>query len=369
MPTLSLNDIVQVTVAVSPVSSIRSNFNMGLIVGKSTIISAVTRVKTYANLAAMVADGWSGSNVEYLAAVDYFAQSPTPTEVAIGRWDGTGAETALQAVTACRGINSDWYGCMICGAVKADILAVAPYIETAVPSSVFFYGTVDADVIGGVAGNVMITLYTALRKRTIGVYMGTINKISALLGYAMGANNSLPGSAYTLAYKTLTNVTPDVLTTAQIATVKGYKGNVYVNRGINYDLLEQGSMHDGTYFDEVLNLDIIANDIQQAIMDALNTLPKIPQTEEGVNLLMDAITIPLEAAKVRGFLAPGTWNAAQILNLIPGTTLSKGYIVIADSFANQSQADRELRKAPPIYVAIKLAGAVEHVVISVYVNR
>jgi len=365
----SLDDIVKVTVKVSPMSTVNSGFNLGLIVGKSTVISATDRVKVYSGTDDMIQSGWVGTEPEYAAAQVYFSQSPRPSKVAIGRWDGTGAETAVQAITACRAANNDWYAAYLCGAVKADILAIAGYIETATPLSVFFYDTKDADVAAGTAGNVMDTLQKAKRHRSFGQYSTVANAAVSAMGYAMGANTGLADSAYTLAYKTEVGILPENLTTSQVNTILGYKGNVYTNYGARYDLLVQGTMADGVPFDEVLNLDKLTNDIQTAVMNSLTSAPKIPQTDDGVSLLVSAITDPCAAARTRGVIAPGVWKGAPVLSLQTGDTLSTGYMILAESLAAQSQADRDARKSPPIYVAIKLAGAIEHVVIGVVVNR
>lgn len=50
-------------------------------------------------------------------------------------------------------------------------------------------------------------------------------------------------------------------------------------------------------------------------------------------------------------------------------TLPGGYLIQSEPIDSQSQADRDARKAPPIYVSLKLAGAIHHVTISVDVNR
>jgi hypothetical protein len=367
--TQSLSNIVNVTVQVSPLSTANSGFNVGLIVGVSTHISAATRVKEYSSTDDMLSDGWTGTEHEYLAAQVYFSQSPRPNKVVIGRWDNTDTETAVQAVTACRAANSNWYAAYLCDAVKADILAIAAYIETATPLSVFFYDTQDADVLAGTAGNVMETLQGDKYKRTIGQYSTSAYAAAAIMGYAMGANTGLANSAYTLAYKSEVGITPEVLTTTQVNTILGYNGNVYTNYGATYDLFVQGTVADGTSFDEVLNLDVLTNDIQTSVMNALIASPKIPQSDDGVSLLVSAITSPCAAARTRGVLAPGVWKGGPVLGLKTGDTLSTGYLVLADSLANQSQADRDARKSPPIYAAVKMAGAIEHVVIGVIVNR
>lgn len=367
--TQALNSIVSVSVQVSPLSVVNSAFNLGLIVGVSTIISASDRVKVYNGTEDMISQGWLGTEPEYLAAQIYFSQTPRPSKVAIGRWDNTGAETALVAITACRAANNDWYAVYLCAAVKADILLISAYIETATPFSTFFYDTSDSAVPAGTAGNVMFTLQAAKRHKTIGQYTTTLYNIVAIMGYAMGANTGLANSAYTLAYKTEKGVLPEVLTSAQVATILGYSGNVYTSYGATYNLFVQGTMHDGVPFDEVINLDVLTNAIQTAVMNALTTLPKVPQSNDGLSVLVSAITVPCSEARNRGVLAPGVWKGAPVLGLKTGDTLSTGYIVLADSLATQSQADRDARKSPPIYVCIKLAGAMEHVVIGVIANR
>ena len=369
MPTLSLNDIVNVIVSINPVATVRAGFNLGLIIGTSSVISTSDRVKTYADLASMVDDGFSITDSEYEVATLYFSQTPRPSRVAIGRWDDVGGETVVQAVTACREKNTDWYACMVCDADKAEILAVAAYIETAVPASTFFYTTADADVKSGTAGNVVITLQSSEYKRTLGQYSTVANAVAAIMGYAMGANTGLENSAYTLAYKKEVGVIPEALSDTEVNAIKGMNGNVYINRGLTYNLFEQGIMCDGTPFDELLNLDTITDDIKKSVMDALTSYPKVPQTEDGVSILINAITGPCDKARTRGFLAPGVWSAPPVLSLNTGDTLSTGYMILADSIVNQTQEDRDARKSPPIYVAIKLAGAIEHVVINVLVNR
>ena len=52
----------------------------------------------------------------------------------------------------------------------------------------------------------------------------------------------------------------------------------------------------------------------------------------------------------------------------PGDILEKGFLLWADSYDNQSEADRAAHKAVPIQVALTLAGNLESVVINVNVQ-
>lgn len=371
--TLPLSGIVDVVVDVSPISNVRSGFNLGLVIGKSTIISAADRVKTYTSLNDMSLNGWAGTEPEYLAATLYFAQSPRPAKIAIGRWDATGTETAVEAATACRTANSEWYAFTVCGATKTEIIALAAYAESAVPSVTHFYTTSDADAKAGTAGNVFDTLKLSSYSRSIGQYSTTAYAAAAIMGYAMGANTGFANSAYTLAYKSEVGVVTEDLLASDVDNIKADNGNVYINRGSTYNVFEPGVMANGVHFDEIINLDILSNDIQTNVMNLLTSVTKIPQTEDGTALIMNSILSALEKARVKGFIAPGVWTAPSITassgTIETGDVLATGYAILSDSIASQSQADREARVAPPIYALIKLAGAIEHVAINVLVNR
>lgn len=485
MGKLPLSDIVNVNVNVSKTSTALVTLNLGLIIGQSAVISSDQRVQIYASLNSMLTAGFTTTSPEYLAAQLYFAQSPTPNQVAIGRWQSP--ETALAAVIACRTINTNWYAVYVCQAVKADILAIASYIDTATPTTAFLYTTHDADVLAGTIGNVMQTLQSRSVHKTVGLYstsntktsgyetgatggstdisagtattfkiaidgdvtphsitltvtglttgvliatamqtaikalsptypayanvtvqflnnvyvitsgstgilssvaitagaandVATVLKIGAangaidtvgtityqdgaasILGYAMGANTGLANSAYTLMFKTLPGINTEDLTETQLTYIESVNGNVYVNRGGTYNILETGVTSDGTFFDQILGLDLLSNNIQISIMNLLQSVPKIPYSDAGVDMLVNTITGPCETAKTTGFIAPGIWKAAPYWTIKTGDSLPSGYKVMADSVANQSSSNANARIAPPIYVAIKLAGAIQHV--------
>lgn len=369
--TLPLSDAVDVSISVGPVSSVRTKFNLALIIGSSKVISKADRVKTYSKTGDMTADGWKGTEPEYLAAQLYFSQNPRPNKVAVGLWDKSAGseETAVQAVSACREANSEWYVCYVCGATKTEIVDIAKYIDSATPPSAYAYTTSDSDVLAKTPGNVIEALSKAGVHRTIGQYSKTDHAIMAIMGYAMGANTQTADSAYTLKFKSEVGVETEPLTNTELTILKNNNCNAYINRGSVYNLFEDGVMADGTPFDEVLNLDMLQNDLQAAVMNALQTSSKIPQTEAGMDNLLNRITEPLEKARRIGFISPGVWNTAPILSIKTGDALPRGYVILSGPIDEQSQVDREARKAPPIYILAKLAGAIEFVAIRVYVNR
>lgn len=369
MGTLNLNEIVNVSVLVSPLAAPRSTFNQMLVIGSAGVIDTDERVREYSSASAMLEDGFDTEDIEYLAAQKYFSQSPAPTKIWIGAKGVSPEETFIDALEACRQASSEWYVAVCPDAVKEDHLLCATWAEAAVPSSIYAFTTSDADVITDAEDDIFSLLKALSYKRTIGEYSTNPLAICAIMGYAMGANTGLANSSYTLKFKGQVGIAVDSLTSTQVGRIDAKNGNCYVNYGNYYNIFKEGVMANGYFFDEVLNLDMLVNDIQLNEMDLLYQNPKIPQTDAGQSQLIAGCVSACELAVDRGFLAPGVWKGQNILNLQYGDTLSKGYACMSESYSEQTQADREARKAMPIYVAIKEAGAVHSLVIGVYVNR
>jgi hypothetical protein len=279
-------------------------------------------------------------------------------------------ETAVEALHACRAADYEWCTYLLCGATKDEVLSMAGEVEVMTPSTIQFFTTADADVLAGTAGNIFETLKGLKYNRTLGQYSTKhTDAVASALGYAMGANTGLADSAYTLALKDEPGVTVESITETQYKNITDNNGNVYVNRGDLYNMFEPGVMADGTFFDEVINLDKLVNDLQITGIDALKAVPRVAQTENGITYLLTRLKEPCETALKVGFVAPGKWTSKDVLRLKNGDYLSKGYMIMSESIDSQAIADREARKAPAIYVALKLAGAVHSAVIGVYVNR
>lgn len=372
MALLNIDNIVNINITVSEESNTNLGYNIGLIVGASSHISAATRIKRYANTAEMLADGFLATDPEYLAAVMYFAQSPSPKAVYIGVMDGDSgsSETLLTAVEACWAINSDWYGLYVCDAADSVITNIAKWAADH-KVCLFYNSSVAAALEAEETSDIFSTIKALGTNNCCGVYSSTNHAAAAVMGLAMGLNDGTEDSAFTLAYKKLNGVSIENLTSAQVATLKDKNANVFLSRAGNYTTLEQGVNNDGTPFDEVLGLHQISGNIQTAIMDLLTNpnTRKIPYTDEGVMRFVSAINDVCAGARRRGFLAPGIWNGGKIMELEDGDALAEGYYVQVETVAGQSAEKRKNRIAPPIYVCLKLAGAIEYAVISVTVER
>jgi hypothetical protein len=379
--TLNLDRIVDISVQVSPVSAPRGTFNQALFIGTTSgVIDTTERLREYDNVADMLTDGFTTDDEEYKAANIYFSQTPTPSKLWIGYQEiGSPAETCLDALTDCRTKNNDWYIAVCLAAVAADHKEIAAYIETATPSSLYGFTTSDADCIAAAPSpdNIFGYLKALDYKRTFGqyattqdaVYPNNIYAICGIVGYACGQNTGLANSAFTLKFKEEAGVATEPLTTTMVGYIEGKNGNVYLSYGSFYNVFEQGVMFaDGWFFDQMINIDMLVNNIQLSVMDLLASNPKVPQTDSGVTQIIGVINSACDQAVNIGFLAAGVWDGVNILNLYHGDVLPKGYICQAQTVASQSAADRAARKAPPIYLAIKPAGAIHSVIIGIYMS-
>lgn len=99
-PPLSIANIIDITVQVSPTAAAVNSLNVGLFVGPTAVIPAYganSRVRLYTDTTSMLTDGFTEDDPEYLAAQTYFSQEPPAFQVAIGR----------QELTAIAGLTID----------------------------------------------------------------------------------------------------------------------------------------------------------------------------------------------------------------------------------------------------------------------
>ncbi|MBQ3476963.1 MAG: DUF3383 family protein, partial [Clostridia bacterium] len=250
---------------------------------------------------------------------------------------------------------------------SAEIQAIAAYVETII-AAFFFEDSTAADLTSANT-DIFSLLKAQSYKRTFGLYSATKYAGAAALGFAMGANDGTAGSAYTMAYKTLAGVTPDDLSETEVGYLKAKNANYYITRGSSYIVLENGVVASGAWFDEIIGLDQLSSDIQLACMDVLTTTrTKVPYTDAGAMQFVLACNEACEDALSRGFLAPGIWEGNPVLDLETGDTLESGFLCQAEPVADQSSANRSQRICPPIYVCVRLAGAIHSATIKVFVE-
>ena len=287
--------------------------------------------------------------------------------------DGIANETLKDALVAMLE-HSDWYGVFIAGAdISAeDAMAAATTVAAASPARICAFTSLDSQELDGVqVDSKGYKLAQSKNNRAIVAYSST-NKSAAMsiLGRMSTVNFEGNNTAITLKFKQCPTVTPERLLARQAKALDANHVNAFVAYQNDTAILQEGVMCGGDYIDEIHGLDWLQNRVQTDLFNLLYTsATKFGQDESGMNAIMSTITKSLEQGVANGLIAPGVWGGDDIGALHRGDTLSAGYYIYIQPLEEQSQAEREARKAPVTQIAIKLKGAVHHVDVLINVNR
>jgi hypothetical protein len=288
--------------------------------------------------------------------------------------NGIAAETALQAAIALRA-HPQWYGLTF--ALTTDIsitdyVNVAAFIEGCDPSSIFGFTSLDTQALDPTVINDIFSQMSALGfTKTFGQFSSSSPyACCSIFGRAFTVDFEASDTVITLKFKQEPGVAGETLTENQAAALKLKRANVFVFYGNDVAIIQEGVMCAGLFFDERHNADWLANRIQTDVFNRLYTAPtKIPQTNQGIHILVATVEASIQQGVVNGMIAPGQWNAPGFGQISFGQVLPKGYYVWAPLVESQPQAIREQRIAPAIQAGIKLAGAVHFANVLVNVNR
>jgi hypothetical protein len=280
-------------------------------------------------------------------------------------------ETPLQAVQACRLAQPNWYACMFAGtATDSDHQAIAAFIEAASPASLYFLTTGEASVLNTPTTNLLASLQAEKYRRTFSMYATTQSGLfpnnayasAAPMGKAMGMNTGAAGSYFDIMFKAIAGVAPEPLTQSQVNAIcgpidrstPGLNANAmlsYLND--SYSWIQPAIMASGDFFDEVLNLDMLASDMQISGVNLLTSVPALPITDGGVTQMKNILSAACDRAKARGFIAPsGIWQGVAVgagsAAIEPGDALANGYYLYAPAVSTMSAAQRAARVMPAI---------------------
>lgn len=357
---LSIADIVDINVFVNQASTSSGVFDVGLILGPSTVIAPATRVRQFSSLADMITAGFTASSAEYLAAEKYFGVNPAPTSVLVGAISE--GETPVQALTACVEANPDFDAVVICGLTEEQAVAVDAYLRN-IDRYHLFYSSSAA--VATAAAGIFTTMKNAKTRRAVGVYSAESNAAAAAAGMVMGLIHANPDAAIQTCYRPIGSIEPDALTAADVATLKGVNANVYITRR-NRNLFEVGTTGDGMRVEDSIYLDMLASRLQDALFNVMTgSAARLPQTDATSARFLNACAQVLDEFLAMGVIAGGVWKGVNIGNTHEGDALEKGYVLAVDPFATQTAEDRAAHKAMPITIGIMLSGSVETVVVNV----
>ena len=370
---LSTDNIVRVVLNLTTASASPSSFDTGLILAPlSSGFTDAKRYRIYSSAegaaVGLTTDGFAASSEAYKAAMKYFGAEPKPSRLLFSAYPSS--ESVSQALDALLEITSSFYGVYPVGVSSvSDLIPFVQHVQGVGKPMMLFLpatGTV-AQVTASSA--LMASLQEMNTRRAIVSYVNYVEDAAAIMGTAMGLQLAHPSSAFSLCYKTITGISTLNLTETNVETVKQLNGNVYIIRGNNHFLYELGSTASGARYDEVMYLDMIADALKNAAVTMLADNPnKLPQTDDTSAAFINRFSAILSQYSEMGVIATGLWRSSAVGPLETGDAVENGFLLWADSYDNQSDADRAAHKAMPIHAALVPSGSVETMVISINVS-
>lgn len=283
---------------------------------------------------------------------------------------GKAIETITASLDALQDINQSWYGFTFTKELtEQNIKDAAAWAETRV--KLFGFTTSASNVLdGAVTADIASFMKTNLYDRTVSIWDGNDPyQIVSAFARAFTVNFNEQNSTITLKFKQLPGTSPITITESQRLALVAKNCNYYTYFG-DSAMLAEGVMASGKFFDERHGLDWLQNAIETNVFGFMFTrTTKVPQTDKGVASLVQQVEKACREGVNNGLLAPGVWNGMDLGEVRSGDYLPKGFYVYAQPVAEQNQSDREARKAPPIQVIAKGAGAIHFADITVTFER
>lgn len=283
---------------------------------------------------------------------------------------GSAAESIATSLDALQNISQAWYGLAFTNEVtEQNVKDAAAWVEARV--KVHAVTTKASNVVDSAATTDIGSYLKGQGYSRTFVQYDNNDDYAAISAFARAftVNFNEQNSTITLKFKQEPGISPITITESQRLTLVAKNVNYYTYFG-DSAMLAEGVMANGRFFDEVHGLDWFQNAIETNVFGYLYTSPtKVPQTDKGVARIVQQVEKACRDAVNNGLLAPGKWNGMDLGEVNSGDFLPKGFYIYAQPVADQNQSDREARKAPPIQVLAKGAGAIHYADITVTFER
>ena len=279
---------------------------------------------------------------------------------------GQASEPIEDAMDAISGLDDGWYFVTVDSSITtgADLLSLSRWVQAKV--HMLALDVVDEGVLTPNESTSLAAQLSALaQQRTFLVWSRTRdNKALSLAGRLSSVNFEGQNTLITPKFKSLPRTVSDIVTTAQKEELDRKWVGYYTRFGPDA-IFAEGWTQAGDWIDVRYWLDWIISAIQDEVYNLLRQHPtRVPQTAEGLASIEAAIERVCEAGRRNGGLAPGRVSEAvandirlAINNPDFDGFLTRGYLVVVGSIADQLEQDRNARKAPPARVWITGSGA------------
>ena len=284
---------------------------------------------------------------------------------------GSASEKLVEALTVLTDFQGWYMACLADKTSDEEMIAAAGLIEAASPARMIGFTTQNTLELDSTRSDTLGAKLKALGyNRTVVMYSSSSEvAVASIFGRMSTVNFEGSNTCITLKFKQCPGGAAENLRISQANTLKAHNVNVFAAYQNDTSILREGITAGGWFIDETHGLDWLQNRVETDLWNLLYTSKKVGQDEIGADNLVATVSKSLEQGVKNWLIAPGVWNGDSFGALKTGDTLATGYYVYIQPFDEQSQSDREARKAPPIQIAVKLKGAIHFVDCTITVNR
>lgn len=316
-----IDKLVNVKISISEGVDSGVSFSNILLIGPAPNLEEekVIGIAAYASADELLEAGFTTNDEVYKAAAVAFMNGASELYVAPFKAEMEGEDkdehknAILDTLKAALEIGG-WYGLYACGVNDEDYKDIADWAET---NSKLFGFTVDCAINGGIHNPVEKIYSYAFGMATKCLDKNENNKYLALAMLAKVL--TLQAGSETWAYKTLSGVSSDAFTTAEISSLKEANLNYYVECAGRAITLE-GKTTSGEWIDVIRFRDWLLNDMQTRIFNLFIKNPKVPFTDAGITLIQNQMIASLKEGQAVGGIAQTEYDDEG--NEIPGYTTS-----------------------------------------------
>ena len=279
---------------------------------------------------------------------------------------GHASEPIEEGMDAISGLDDGWYFVTVDSSITtgADLLSLSRWVQA--KAHMLALDVVDEGVLTPNESTSLAAQLSALeQQRTFLVWSRTRdNKALSLAGRLSSVNFEGQNTLITPKFKSLPRTVSDIVTAAQKKELDRKWVGYYTRFGPDA-IFAEGWTQSGDWIDVRYWLDWITKAMQSEVYTLLRQHPtRVPQTAEGLASIEAAIERVCEAGRRNGGIAPGRVSepVANKIRLAINNPdfdgfLTRGYLVVVGSIADQLEQDRNARKAPPARVWITGSGA------------
>lgn len=368
--------LYRIDVTYKTVGTIGNSFTLAKTGTHLTVSGAVLATGSQASSVGYAISPGAGDDISYTLKMRSGSTAASSQELE----QGASSETPVEAVAAAVNHDSVWYALMFASTEEVtpqESLDISDFVEAQDIRRFYGVTTQNTGCLSSVVTNDLASLMqNAAYKHSCIQYSSTsAYAIASLLGRACAVDLTQQNSTIILMWKQEPGVEAEDISNSQANALEAKLCNAFVAYDNNTAIIEYGVTSSRLFIDEVWYTDWFQNAVQTALFNELYTAPtKIPQTTAGQTQLINAVSRICGAlpggAVFNGFAAPGVWTSStEFGTLKTGQFLPDGYYIYAPSVDVQLQADRAARKAPPMQIALKLAGGFQTAEVIVTVNQ